>query len=74
MEALRILDKDENLCWDYDEEADVLYISFGEPVEALGLDIGNGTFIRYRQATSEAVGVTIMGVRQRSQAAMAGKG
>ena len=29
MEAIKILEKKENLNWDYDEEADVLYISIG---------------------------------------------
>jgi uncharacterized protein YuzE len=42
MEAIKILDKQENLNWDYDEEADVLYISIGEPQKALGVDIGEG--------------------------------
>lgn len=39
METIKILDKKENLDWDYDEEADVLYISIGEPRKALGVDM-----------------------------------
>lgn len=42
MEAIKIFEKKENLNWDYDEEADVLYISIGEPQKALGVDIGEG--------------------------------
>ena len=42
MEAIRILDKKENLNRDYDEEADVPYISIGEPQNVLGVDIGEG--------------------------------
>ena len=28
--------------WDYDEEADVLYLSVGEPQPAVGIDVGEG--------------------------------
>lgn len=70
MEALKILEKKENLNWDYDEEADVLYISLGEPVKAVGLDVGEGVILRYQEETSEVVGLTIIGIRQRSLAAM----
>lgn len=71
MEALKILEKKENLNWEYDEEADVLYIGIGEPVEALGLDVGEGVIVRYREDTAEVVGITIIGVKQRSLMAMA---
>lgn len=70
MEALKILDKKESLNWDYDEEADVLYISIGKPVKALGLDAGEGVIIRYQEDTREVVGVTIIGVRERAAAVM----
>jgi len=40
MNRIRIPDKEENLSWEYDEEADVLYISLGKPQKALGLDVG----------------------------------
>ncbi|GAB4420390.1 MAG: hypothetical protein OHK0032_16090 [Thermodesulfovibrionales bacterium] len=65
MEAIKILDKKENLNWDYDEEADVLYISIGEPQKALGIDIGEGAVVRYIEATGEVVGLTLMGVKER---------
>jgi uncharacterized protein YuzE len=65
MEAIKILDRKENLNWDYDEEADVLYISIGEPQEALGIDIGEGSIIKYREETSEVVGLTLIGVKER---------
>ena len=70
METLKILDKKENLNWDYDEEADVLYISTGEPVKALGLDIGEGVIVRYKEETGEVVGLTIIGMKQRSLTAL----
>ncbi len=72
MEMLKILEKKENLSWDYDEEADVLYISIGEPVKAVGLDVGEGVIIRYQEETGEVVGLTIIGVKQRSLIAMQG--
>ncbi|MGD0486932.1 MAG: DUF2283 domain-containing protein [Syntrophorhabdales bacterium] len=65
MEAIKILEKKENLNWDYDEEADVLYISMGEPQKALGIDIGDGAIVRYVEATNEVVGLTLIGMKER---------
>ncbi len=65
MEAIKILDKKENLDWDYDEEADVLYISIGKPKKAIGVDIGKGDIVRYVEKTGEVVGLTLIGVRER---------
>lgn len=72
MDALKILDRNENLHWEYDEDADVLYISIGKPVPALGLDVGEGVIVRYREETGEVVGLTIIGVRERTLAAIGG--
>ncbi|GAQ95720.1 hypothetical protein TAGGR_3196 [Thermodesulfovibrio aggregans] len=65
METIKILEKTENLNWDYDEEADVLYISIGEPQKAVGVDIGEGAIIRYIESTGEVVGLTLIGVKER---------
>lgn len=65
MEAIKILEKKDNLNWDYDEEADVLYISFGEPQKALAVDIGEGEVVRYIEATGELVGLTLIGIKER---------
>jgi hypothetical protein len=43
METLKISEKKDKVKWDYDAEADVLYISFGNPMNAEGVDIGEGT-------------------------------
>ena len=43
METLNISEKRDNLNWDYDAEADVLNLSFGNPKNAEGVDIGEGT-------------------------------
>ncbi len=65
MEAIKIFEKKENLNWDYDEEADVLYISIGEPQKALGVDIGEGAVVRYVESSGEVVGLTLVGVKER---------
>ncbi len=51
--------------WDYDEEADVLYLSVGEPRPAIGVDIGDGLVLRYDEARHEVVGLTVIGLRER---------
>jgi len=65
MEALKILEKKENISWDYDADADVLYISAGEPDIAEGLDLGEGIIARIHPHTSEIIGLTIYGLRRR---------
>ena len=45
MEALKILESKHNLDWDYDGEADVLYISVDTPKPAVGVDIGEGIVV-----------------------------
>lgn len=65
MEALRILDRKQNLNWDYDDEADVLYLSVGEPQKALGVDIGEGLVVRMDATEREVVGLTVVGLRSR---------
>ncbi len=44
---------------DYDEKADVLYMAFGEPVEAITEEIGN-VGIRIDEKTNEIVGITVI--------------
>jgi uncharacterized protein YuzE len=65
MEAIKILDRTQNLNWEYDEDADVLYISIGEPKKALGIDIGEGAIVRYEEQTQEVVGLTLLGMKER---------
>lgn len=64
MEAIRLFEKrpKEALNWDYDGEADVLYLSFGEPRAATGVDIGEGVILRYDEEKGEVVGLTILGL------------
>lgn len=63
MEALKILEHPENLTLSYDQEADVLYLSAGQPKPALGIDIGDGLILRYDEPHREVVGITIMNLR-----------
>ena len=51
----------------YDAEADVLYISFGEPKPAEGLDIGDGTILRVDPETEKIVGLTILDFSKRTE-------
>jgi len=51
--------------WEYDVEAEVLYLSQGDPREAIGVDASEGLIFRYDVATERLVGLTIVGVRRR---------
>jgi uncharacterized protein YuzE len=65
MLAVSILEKPTEVNWDYDAEADVLYLSIGEPQPALGVDIGEGVILRYDEARKEVVGLDLIGLRTR---------
>jgi uncharacterized protein YuzE len=56
------MEKPKEVTWDYDKEADTLYISFGPPQEALSMDIGAGILARYLEKSGKLVGFTIIGV------------
>ena len=51
--------------WEYNGEADTLYISFGKPRPAVGVDVGEGVVVRYDEKAKEVVGLTIIGVGRR---------
>jgi uncharacterized protein YuzE len=73
MEPMRILEKPTSITWDYDEDADVLYLSVGEPQQAVGLDIGEGVIVRYNEARKEVVGLTLIGLRARVLEGLSGR-
>lgn len=66
MELIKILEGKPSLNWEYDEEADALYISVGKPREAVGVDIGEGVVVRFDDKKKEVVGLTIIGFRNRT--------
>jgi uncharacterized protein YuzE len=51
--------------WEYDKEADVLYLSIGDPVPAVGVDVGDGVVLRYDEARRQVVGITLIGLGTR---------
>ena len=61
MEPLKLKEPD-NVTTSYDKEADVLYISFGEPTPSLTLVLGGGFLARYVKETGEITGFTLYGV------------
>lgn len=65
MEALRILEKPSSISWEYDEDADVLYLSVGDPLPAVSVDLGEGIVARYDEQRREVVGLTVLGLRAR---------
>lgn len=73
METLNIAEKKDKIKWDYDAEADVLYISFGNPQNAESVDIGEGTIMRIQPDSKEIIGMTILNPYHRTLSALMGK-
>ena len=73
METINISEKKEKIKWNYDAEADVLYISFGKAQNAEGVDIGDGTIVRVQTDTNEITGLTIINPLHRTLKSLAGK-
>jgi uncharacterized protein YuzE len=65
MDTVEILEKPAAINWDYDEDADVLYLSIGEAQPAVGVDIGEGVVLRYDEARKKVVGLTLIGLKAR---------
>lgn len=72
MEVLSIPERPDAVTWAYDGEADVLYISVGDPRPALGVDLGEGAILRYDEARKEVTGLTLIGLRKRLLQGLAG--
>ena len=67
MKVLSVSPIRESLNGSYDEEGDVLYISIDAPKPALGVDLGDGVIVRYDEERNEIVGVTIIGLLERTE-------
>ena len=65
MDTPKIISDSTAVTLDYDEDADVLYVSIGDPRPAVGVDIGEGTILRYDESHREIVGLTVIGLRAR---------
>jgi uncharacterized protein YuzE len=65
MEPPKMPARSSSAAWEYDREADVLYLSLGEPRPAVGVDIGDGLVLRYDETRREVTGLTVIGLRRR---------
>lgn len=54
-----------NLKIRYDDSADVLYISFGDPRPAIAIEVNVGDLVRIDPSTREVVGITILDFKER---------
>lgn len=50
----------------YDREADVLYLSIGEPRKAVSRELDNDVLLRIDPDTGEVVGLTILNLSERN--------
>jgi uncharacterized protein YuzE len=53
----------QGLTFDYDEHADVLYLSLGKPKPAIAEELADGVLLRRDPATNAIVGLTIVDFR-----------
>lgn len=65
LEAVKIFEEKGQLDLEYDDGADVLYLSLGKPQAALGIDIGEGIVVRYDEINQTVTGLTIIGLRHK---------
>jgi uncharacterized protein YuzE len=63
--AVKIIEDSPTITGFYDKEADVLYISLGEPRKGVAVDISDGVIARYNENSETIVGITLIGLRQR---------
>ncbi len=54
---------DITMSWEYDKEADVLYISFDKSRPSVSVDMGNSVILREDNMTGETTGITIVGLK-----------
>jgi uncharacterized protein YuzE len=54
-----------NIQISYDDLADVLYISFGDPRPGIASEVNIGDFVRVDPYTNEVLGITILDFKER---------
>ncbi|MHB8629683.1 MAG: DUF2283 domain-containing protein [Aggregatilineales bacterium] len=64
------MDKERMMQLAYDREADVLYLSIGEPRPAISREIGDDVLLRVDPKTAEVVGLTILNLSTRNMTEM----
>ncbi len=62
---MKIPERPDHPEWEYDPEADVLYLSIDRPRPAVGVDIGDGLIVRVDETRNEVAGLTVIGLRSR---------
>ena len=65
MDAVKLIDQATVITSTYDEDADVLYLAFGEPRPAVGVELGDGLVVRYDEVNRSVVGLTVIGLGNR---------
>ena len=60
------MDKEHLMQLAYDREADVLYLSIGEPRPAISREVGDDVLLRIDPETKEVVGMTVLNLSTRS--------
>ena len=60
------MDKKQQMNLSFDPKADVLYCSFGEAREAIGVELENGEVIRLDPETDEVIGITVVDFTKRA--------
>jgi len=64
-QATETKEKKKEIKVSYDQQADVLYISFGKPKAAISVEVGDGDFVRVDPFTDKTVGITIIDFKTR---------
>jgi hypothetical protein len=71
MDPVKLLHDRVPLDYDDDEEADVLYVSLGEPRPATGIELGAGTVLMFDEEAGQLVGLTVLGLRRQLERVLA---
>ncbi|HEV2197979.1 MAG TPA: DUF2283 domain-containing protein [Candidatus Acidoferrum sp.] len=61
------MDEKEQLKLNYDPKGDILYCSFGEPREAIGVETPDGIIFRLDPETEDVIGITVIDFSKRFQ-------
>ncbi len=72
MDPVALIRRHPEASYSYDEGADVLYLSFGPPRPALGVDVGGGAVVMVDEGDGQIVGITFIGLRRQVGRDLAG--